>query len=119
MPVIPDSPDSARTHDAAARVIEPLYAEILRRNQGEQEFHQAVREVLETLGPVLTRRPEFVDARIIERICEPERQLIFRVPWSDDSGDIHVNRGFRVEFSSSLGPYKGGLRFHPRSTSAS
>ncbi|BAG19433.1 NADP-specific glutamate dehydrogenase [Streptomyces griseus] len=113
MPVIPDSPDSTRTHDAADRVIEPLYAEILRRNQGEQEFHQAVREVLETLGPVLIRRPEFIDARIIERICEPERQLIFRVPWSDDSGDIHVNRGFRVEFSSSLGPYKGGLRFHP------
>src|SRR6202012_2649091 len=70
-------------------------------------------EVLETLGPVLTQRPEFVDARIIERICEPERQLIFRVPWSDDSGGIQVNRGFRVEFSSSLGPYKGGLRFHP------
>ncbi|WP_069812257.1 NADP-specific glutamate dehydrogenase [Streptomyces sp. TP-A0874] len=100
-------------HDSRSRVIEPLYAEILRRNRGETEFHQAVREVLETLGPVLAKRPEFVDARIIERICEPERQLIFRVPWSDDSGDIHVNRGFRVEFNSSLGPYKGGLRFHP------
>ncbi|ARF63930.1 MULTISPECIES: NADP-specific glutamate dehydrogenase [Streptomyces] len=112
MPLIPDAPDSARTHEAAD-LIEPLYAEILRRNQGELEFHQAVREVLETLGPVLARRPEFVDARVIERICEPERQLIFRVPWSDDSGDIHVNRGFRVEFSSLLGPYKGGLRFHP------
>ncbi len=104
------------THDqdgAAARVIEPLYAEVLRRNPGESEFHQAVREVLETLGPMLARRPEFVDARIIERACEPERQLIFRVPWTDDSGDIHVNRGFRVEFNSALGPYKGGLRFHP------
>ncbi|WP_051723462.1 NADP-specific glutamate dehydrogenase [Streptomyces albus] len=95
------------------RVIEPLYAEILRRNPGEAEFHQAVREVLETLGPVLARRPEFAEAKIIERISEPERQLIFRVPWSDDSGEVHVNRGFRVEFNSSLGPYKGGLRFHP------
>jgi glutamate dehydrogenase (NADP+) len=98
---------------AATRTIEPLYAEVLRRNPGESEFHQAVREVLETLGPVLARRPEFVDARIIERACEPERQLIFRVPWTDDSGDIQVNRGFRVEFNSALGPYKGGLRFHP------
>ncbi|AXK31661.1 NADP-specific glutamate dehydrogenase [Streptomyces armeniacus] len=99
--------------DTGTRVIEPLYAEILRRNLGETEFHQAVREVLETLGPVLAKRPELVDARIVERVCEPERQLIFRVPWSDDAGGIHVNRGFRVEFNSSLGPYKGGLRFHP------
>src|SRR5689334_17635270 len=110
---MPASSDSLTPRTAGNRVIEPLYAEILRRNQGESEFHQAVREVLETLGPVLAQRPEFVDARIIERICEPERQLIFRVPWSDDSGDIHINRGFRVEFSSALGPYKGGLRFHP------
>lgn len=110
---MPVTPDSATSHAAENRIIEPLYAEVLRRNQGEKEFHQAVREVLETLGPVLAQRPEFVDARVIERICEPERQLIFRVPWSDDSGDIHVNRGFRVEFSSLLGPYKGGLRFHP------
>ncbi|RLL69819.1 NADP-specific glutamate dehydrogenase [Streptomyces sp. Z26] len=102
-----------RDDDAGARLIEPLYQEILRRNVGETEFHQAVREVLETLGPVLTKRPELVDARIVERVCEPERQLIFRVPWSDDAGGIHVNRGFRVEFNSSLGPYKGGLRFHP------
>ncbi|NJA58808.1 glutamate dehydrogenase [Streptomyces sp. NEAU-H3] len=94
-------------------LVEPLYAEILRRNRGEHEFHQAVREVLETLDPVLERRPELVDARIVERLCEPERQIAFRVPWTDDSGDIHVNRGFRVEFSSVLGPYKGGLRFHP------
>ncbi|GAA3726124.1 glutamate dehydrogenase (NADP+) [Spinactinospora alkalitolerans] len=93
--------------------VEPLYAEILRRNPGEQEFHQAVREVLESLGPVLAKRPELVDAKLIERICEPERQIIFRVPWTDDSGEVHVNRGFRVEFNSALGPYKGGLRFHP------
>lgn len=100
-------------HQTENRLIEQLYAQVLRRNHGEKEFHQAVREVLETLGPVLAKRPELVDARIIERLCEPERQLIFRVPWADDNGDIHVNRGFRVEFSSALGPYKGGLRFHP------
>ena len=110
---MPASSDSLTPRTAENRVIEPLYAEVLRRNPGEAEFHQAVREVLETLGPVLAKRPEFVDARIIERICEPERQLIFRVPWADDAGDVHVNRGFRVEFNSALGPYKGGLRFHP------
>jgi glutamate dehydrogenase (NADP+) len=90
-----------------------LVSEFLRRNPGEPEFHQAVLEVLETLAPVLIARPEFGDAKLIERICEPERQIIFRVPWQDDCGVIHVNRGFRVEFNSALGPYKGGLRFHP------
>jgi glutamate dehydrogenase (NADP+) len=90
-----------------------LYAEILRRNPGEPEFHQAVREVLETLAPLLATHPEFGVAKLIERVCEPERQIIFRVPWQDDSGEIHVNRGFRVEFNSALGPFKGGLRFHP------
>ena len=90
---MPATPSSAASTDAGARLIEPLYQEVLRRNQGENEFHQAVREVLETLGPVLQQRPELVDARIIERVCEPERQLIFRVPWSDDKGGIHVNRG--------------------------
>jgi glutamate dehydrogenase (NADP+) len=101
-------------HDAPARrTLESLYGQILRRNPGEQEFHQAAREVLDSLAPVVTRHPEFVDAKIIERICEPERQLIFRVPWVDDAGEIHIARGFRVEFNSALGPYKGGLRFHP------
>ncbi|WP_461026549.1 NADP-specific glutamate dehydrogenase [Streptomyces sparsus] len=93
--------------------VEPLYEEILRRNPGEPEFHQAVREVLESLGPVLAERPELAEARIVERVCEPERQIIFRVPWQDDAGRVQVNRGFRVEFNSALGPYKGGLRFHP------
>ena len=88
-------------------------SEILRRNPGEPEFHQAVREVLESLSPVLARRPDYLDASLLERICEPERQLMFRVPWATDAGRIVVNRGFRVEFSSTLGPYKGGLRFHP------
>jgi len=93
--------------------IEPIFQEIIRRNPGEGEFHQAVREVLESLGPVLVKYPEFAERRIIERICEPERQIIFRVPWVDDQNIVHINRGFRVEFNSVLGPYKGGLRFHP------
>ncbi|MBF9252312.1 NADP-specific glutamate dehydrogenase [Pontibacter sp. 172403-2] len=93
--------------------ITPAYQEIIRRNPGEKEFHQAVREVLECLGPVLVKHPEFTHHKIIERICEPERQIIFRVPWTDDKNQVHINRGFRVEFNSALGPYKGGLRFHP------
>ncbi len=93
--------------------LEPIYQEVLRRNPGETEFHQAVREVLECLGPVLVKRPEFAEQKIIQRICEPERQIIFRVPWQDDRGEVQINRGFRVQFNSALGPYKGGLRFHP------
>lgn len=90
-----------------------IYGTILSRNPGEPEFHQSVREVLETIGPVLAKYPEFTHQKIIERICEPERQIIFRVPWQDDHGEVHINRGFRVQFNSALGPYKGGLRFHP------
>ena len=93
--------------------LEPIFAEVQRRNPGEVEFHQAVREVLTSLGPVLAKHPEFAERKIIERICEPERQIIFRVPWLDDRGAVHINRGFRVECNSALGPYKGGLRFHP------
>jgi glutamate dehydrogenase (NADP+) len=93
--------------------LQSIYDLVLRRNPGEDEFHQAVREVLETLGPVMARRPEYADSRVIERICEPERQIIFRVPWTDDRGRIEIHRGFRVEFNSALGPFKGGLRFHP------
>ncbi|RIV41620.1 NADP-specific glutamate dehydrogenase [Micromonospora radicis] len=93
--------------------VESVFARVVTRNPGEPEFHQAVREVLDSVGPVLARHPEYADARIVERICEPERQVIFRVPWEDDRGRIRVNRGFRVEFNSALGPYKGGLRFHP------
>src|SRR5512134_2963475 len=93
--------------------LEPIYQEVLQRNPGEVEFHQAVREVLESLGPVMVKHPEYMERKIIERICEPERQIIFRVPWQDDKGQVHINRGFRVEFNSALGPYKGGLRFHP------
>ncbi|PLW70578.1 NADP-specific glutamate dehydrogenase [Pseudohalioglobus lutimaris] len=93
--------------------LEPIFRDVLHRNAGETEFHQAVHEVLETLGPVLVKYPEFADKKIIQRICEPERQIIFRVPWQDDKGEIHINRAFRVEFNSALGPYKGGMRFHP------
>src|SRR5680860_562885 len=93
--------------------VEPIFDEIMRRNAGEVEFHQAVREVLESLGPVLAKHPELAEQKIIERVSEPERQVIFRVPWQDDNCEVHINRGFRVEFNSALGPYKGGLRFHP------
>lgn len=85
---------------------------VLRRNPGESEFHQAVREVFESLELLHARRPEYAEAAILERIAEPERQIIFRVPWVDDEGKVRVNRGFRIEFNSALGPYKGGLRFH-------
>jgi glutamate dehydrogenase (NADP+) len=90
-----------------------IFDTVVERNPGEAEFHQAVREVLESLAPVLAKYPELGEAKIIERICEPERQIIFRVPWQDDQGEVQIHRGFRVEFNSALGPYKGGLRFHP------
>ena len=93
--------------------LQPVFDEILVRNPGEAEFHQATRELLDSLGPVVSRHPEYTDTAIIRRLCEPERQIIFRVPWVDDAGQVQLNRGFRVEFNSALGPYKGGLRFHP------
>jgi glutamate dehydrogenase (NADP+) len=93
--------------------LEPILSDVIKRNPGEPEFHQAAREVLESLGPVLSKHPEFTRHKVIERMCEPERQIIFRVPWQDDRCDVQINRGFRVEFNSALGPYKGGLRFHP------
>lgn len=98
---------------ALTEEFEAIYQNVIKRNQGEAEFHQAVREVIETLGPVLAKHPEYAEAKVLERLCEPERQLIFRVPWQDDKGQIQINRGFRVQFNSALGPYKGGLRFHP------
>jgi glutamate dehydrogenase (NADP+) len=93
--------------------IEQIYQQVVQRNPGESEFHQAVNEVLATLAPVLRKYPQYAEHKIIERICEPERQIIFRVPWQDDRGEVQINRGFRVQFNSALGPYKGGLRFHP------
>jgi glutamate dehydrogenase (NADP+) len=87
--------------------------QVIAKNPGENEFHQAVQEVVESLMPVLDRHPKYREARVLERIIEPERVLIFRVPWLDDKGKIQVHRGFRVEYNSAIGPYKGGLRFHP------
>ena len=98
---------------AAKTVIQEAYDQVLRRNPGETEFHQAVKEVLDSLVPVLDRRPEYVRAGIIDRLVVPERQIIFRIPWQDDKGNFRINRGFRVQFSSALGPYKGGIRLHP------
>jgi glutamate dehydrogenase (NADP+) len=93
--------------------LEAVKETVLARSPGEVEFHQAITEVFESLGPVHDRHPEFLEAAILGRLCEPERQIIFRVPWTDDKGRVQINRGFRVEFNSALGPYKGGLRFHP------
>jgi glutamate dehydrogenase (NADP+) len=93
--------------------IKSLIAEVKAKNQGESEFHQAVEEVAESLTIVLEKHPEYRSAKILERIIEPERVIMFRVPWVDDQGEIHVNRGYRIEMNSAIGPYKGGLRFHP------
>ena len=87
--------------------------EVVAKNPEQTEFHQAVEEVVESLWPVLDKRPEYRKAKIMERLVEPERVIMFRVPWIDDNGDVQVNRGFRVEMNSAIGPYKGGLRFHP------
>lgn len=95
------------------KILAGVYEQVLKRNPGESEFHQAVKEVLESLEPVAEKHPEYVKAGIFDRIVEPERQIIFRIPWVDDSGMVQVNRGFRVQFNSAIGPYKGGLRFHP------
>ena len=86
---------------------------VIKRNPAEPEFHQAVREVLESLEPVINAHPEYIEAGVIDNIVEPERMIVFRVPWIDDNGKAQVNRGFRVQFNSAIGPYKGGLRFHP------
>ena len=90
-----------------------LIEKVIAKNPGEKEFHQAVNEVLESLEPVLKVHPEYARAKILERIVEPERTLLFRVTWTDDKGEVNVNRGYRVQFNSAIGPYKGGLRFHP------
>ncbi|RQP10900.1 MAG: NADP-specific glutamate dehydrogenase [Microbacteriaceae bacterium] len=116
-------PSCARTCRSAPRTesstlvlqayIDNVYRTAVARNAGEPEFHQALHEVLQSVEPVLAQHPEYIEAGILERLVEPERQIIFRVPWVDDSGTVQVNRGFRVQFNSALGPYKGGLRFHP------
>src|SRR5665811_1556737 len=93
--------------------IDQAFETIKKRNAGEPEFLQAVTEVFRSITPVLDRRPEYVESRLLERLVEPERVIMFRVPWQDDQGRVQVNRGFRIQFSSAIGPYKGGLRFHP------
>lgn len=97
----------------AKQAIQAVYKQVLQRNHGEPEFQQAVKEILDSLSPVLDRHPEYIESNILGRIVEPERQIMFRVPWQDDNGNCRVNRGFRFEFNSALGPYKGGLRLHP------
>jgi len=93
--------------------IEKVFDKVIKRNSGEAEFHQAVKAVLTSIEPVFEKHPEYEKAAILERLVEPERQIMFRVPWVDDDGHVQVNRGFRVEFNSAIGPYKGGLRLHP------
>jgi len=93
--------------------VKKVVEQVKKRNPGEPEFHQAVEEVLSCLDPVLERNPQYEKSKILERITEPERVIMFRVPWIDDRGDIQINRGFRIQFNSAIGPYKGGLRFHP------
>ncbi|MFF5625896.1 NADP-specific glutamate dehydrogenase [Microbacterium sp. NPDC012755] len=93
--------------------VQPVFDTVLARSPHEPEFHQAVHEVLHSIAPVLEQHPEYIDGGILERLVEPERQIMFRVPWVDDAGRLQVNRGYRIQFSSVLGPYKGGLRFHP------
>ena len=94
------------------KYVESFMAELIAKNPGESEFHQAVREVVESVAPYIEAYPYLIDFKILERMTEPERVIIFRVPWTDDRGEIHINRAFRVQMNSALGPYKGGLRFH-------
>ncbi|MFD6811634.1 Glu/Leu/Phe/Val dehydrogenase dimerization domain-containing protein, partial [Streptomyces anthocyanicus] len=110
---MPSRPTAETTTGSARSALDALRAEIEHRNPAQPEFHQAVHEVLDSLAPVLAARPEYAEPGLLERLVEPERQILFRVPWQDDRGRVRVNRGFRVEFNSALGPYKGGLRFHP------
>lgn len=92
--------------------VDRFMSELIARNPGENEFHQAVREVVESVAPYVTANPYLIDLKILERMTEPERVIMFRVPWTDDRGEIHINRGYRVQMNSALGPYKGGIRFH-------
>ena len=93
--------------------VNDFMARLIARNPGESEFHQAVQEVVESLMPFIEENPKFKSGKILERISEPERVILFRVPWVDDNGEIHINKGYRIEMNSAIGPYKGGIRFHP------
>ncbi|QEE61341.1 NADP-specific glutamate dehydrogenase [Salinibacterium sp. dk2585] len=100
-------------HSALDPALVAVYDRAVARSAGETEFHQAMREVLESIAPVVAKHPEYVESGVVDLLVEPERQILFRVPWVDDNGRVHVNRGYRVQYNSALGPYKGGLRFHP------
>ena len=106
-------PAGAQDENRMTEYVTELMARVKTKNPAEPEFHQAVQEVAESLTLVLERHPEYVKAKILERMIEPERVIMFRVPWQDDKGEIRINRGFRIEMNSAIGPYKGGLRFHP------
>jgi len=101
------------TEVKGAQYVQQVFEAVKKRNPNESEFHQAVKEILDSLAPVFDKHPHYMEQGVLERIVEPERQIIFRVPWVDDQGKVQVNRGFRIEFNSAIGPYKGGLRFHP------
>jgi len=104
---------TAEKKGTAHDYVNGLIEHVVNKNPGEKEFHQAVKEVLETLTPILEKHPEYIKAKILDRLVEPERSISFRVTWQDDKGEYHINRGYRFEFNSAIGPYKGGLRFHP------
>ena len=95
------------------KYVDSFMADLIEKNPGEKEFHQAVKEVLESVAPYMMEHPYLIDLKVLERIVEPERTIIFRVPWLDDEGEIQINRGYRVQMNSAIGPYKGGIRFHP------
>ena len=96
-----------------AKNIDDFMTKVITKNQGETEFHQAVREVAESIMPFIEKNPKYHEHKILERIIEPERVIMFRVPWLDDKGEIQMNRGYRIQMSSAIGPYKGGIRLHP------
>lgn len=104
---------TSEVSNEAVQYVQRIYAEVQKRDPHEPEFHQAVQEFLESITPVLSRHPQYMKHGILERLVEPERSISFRVPWVDDAGNTQVNRGFRIQFNSAIGPYKGGLRFHP------
>jgi glutamate dehydrogenase (NADP+) len=101
------------TNDMYQKLVDEFMAKVIAKNAGEKEFHQAVREVAESLIPFIEENPKYKTAKILERIAEPERVILFRVPWMDDKGEVQINKGYRIEMNSAIGPYKGGLRFHP------
>src|SRR4030043_372583 len=96
--------------------VEVFMNKVIEKNPGEKEFHQAVKEVIECLMPFIEKNPKYRKAKILERIVEPERTIMFRVPWLDDRGEIQINRGYRIQMNTAIGPYKGGIRFHPSVT---